>query len=355
MRIPDSCTYYKSDIKFCQSDIGNALENARERGMKKTRKPFIDVNGDMCTPYMQGRSSMPRMGRRQFLVSAGMTTAAVATAQEHGAANRAWDCLAEVRKYRKIDCHNHIFLSPRVTPRALLEAADRLHIERITISRPLGDTPEGFRESNNMILAAMREFPKRFLGQCFLNPAYPTEAMEEMKRCMGLGMVGLGELYTQVKINDPLYYPIIEKCIETKASILMHARADLGMLRPGYRNEAPPATSRASDFVEIARRYPEAILIHGHIGGGGDWEYMCKTLRAAPTVYLDTSGSVTDEGMIDFAVRCLGAERLLFATDVNFESGVGKILAAGLTDRQRRMIFFENYQKILRRRGIDAD
>ncbi len=271
------------------------------------------------------------------------------------AASRAWDCLAEIRKYRKIDCHNHIFLAPRVTPRAVIEAADRLHIERVAISRPVGDTPDGFRESNDMILAAMREFPKRFLGQCFLNPAYPREAMEEMKRCMDLGMAGLGELYTQVKINDPLYYPFIEKCIELKAPILMHARADLGMLRPGYRNEAPPATSRASDFAAAARRYPEAILIHAHIGGGGDWEYMCKTLRSAPTVYLDTSGSVTDTGMIDFAVRYLGVERLLFATDENFESGVGKILAARLTEQQRRMIFFDNYNRILRGRGLDAN
>ena len=295
------------------------------------------------------------MGRRQFLASAGMVPAGAAMAQERNAATRAWDCLAEARKYRKIDCHNHILLSPRVTPRAVIEAADRLYIERIAISRPLGDKPEGFRESNDMILSAMREFPKRILGQCFLNPAYPTEAMDEMKRCMDLGMVGLGELYTQVKINDPLYYPIIEKCIEMKAPILMHARADLGMLRPGYRNEPPPETSRASDFVEAARRYPEAILIHAHIGGGGDWEYMCKTLRAAPTVYLDTSGSVTDEGMIDFAVRCLGVKRLLFATDENFESGVGKILAARLTDQQRRMIFFVNYNNILRGRGLHAD
>jgi predicted TIM-barrel fold metal-dependent hydrolase len=179
--------------------------------------------------------------------------------------------------------------------------------------------------------------------------------MDEMKRCMDRGMVGLGELYTQVKINDPLYYPFIEKCIEMKAPILMHARADLGMLRPGYRNEAPPETSRASDFVEAARRYPEAILIHAHIGGGGDWEHMCKTLRAAPTVYLDTSGSVTDEGMIDFAVRYLGVERLLFATDINFESGVGKILVANLTDQQCRAIFFDNYNNILRKRGLHAN
>jgi predicted TIM-barrel fold metal-dependent hydrolase len=287
------------------------------------------------------------LSRRLFVASASLAAAGTAAVP-------AWDALAEVRKYRKIDSHNHVFLSPRQTPRAVVEAADRLSIERLVVSLPRGDTPEGFRAANDTVLKAMKEYPDRLLGQCFLNPAYPREAMDEMSRCMDLGMVGLGELYTQVKINDQLYYPFIEKSIEMKAPILMHARADLGLLRPGHRTEAPPTTSVASDFVEAARRYPEAILIHGHIGGGGDWEYMCKTLRDCPTVYIDTSGSVSDEGMIDFALRYLGPERLLFATDLNFESGVGKILAANLTEQQRRMIFFDNYNSILRKRGLHA-
>lgn len=284
--------------------------------------------------------------RRAFLASAGFAAAAPAAP--------AWDGLAEIRKYRKIDSHCHVMLSRGHTARAIVEAADRLHVERMAISLPRGATPEGFRESNDIILKAMKEFPDRFLGQCFLNPAYPRQAMEEMKRCMDLGMVGLGELYDQVKIHDPRYDAFIEKSIEMKAPILMHARGDLGLIRPNYRLDAPTTTSAPSDFVAAAKRYPEAILIHAHIGGGGDWENMCKTLQDSPSVYVDTSGSVTDEGMIDFALRYLGPERLLFATDLNFESGVGKILAANLTEARRRMIFFDNYNNILRKRGLHA-
>jgi predicted TIM-barrel fold metal-dependent hydrolase len=55
--------------------------------------------------------------------------------------------------------------------------------------------------------------------------------------------------------------------------------------------------------------------------------------------------------MVDFAVRCLGARRLLFATDLSFESGVGKVLAARLTEAERRQIFFDNFNEILRKRG----
>jgi len=92
------------------------------------------------------------------------------------------------------------------------------------------------------------------------------------------------------------------------------------------------------------------MLICAHIGGGGDWEWQVKTLREAPSVYLDTSGSVIDQGMIERAVRDLGAGRLLFATDMNLCRGVGKLLDARITAAQRRRIFGENFLKILARR-----
>lgn len=293
---------------------------------------------------------MSKMNRRSFLTS---VSAAPALAGWRPAANSSpvYDVPAAIRRYRKLDSHNHIFDEPR----KVIAAADRLEIEKVAISVPITDprrevTPDVFRTCNDRVLKAMKDFPGRFLGQCYINPHYQREALEEISRCLDAGMIGLGELYTQVRINDPQYFPVFEKCIELKAPVMCHG----GMGRKDYRNPDIPGTSRADDFVEAARRYPEAMLIYGHIGGGGDWEFACKTLRSAPTVFADTSGSVTDEGEVDFAVRYLGVRRLLFATDMNFETGVGKILAAQLTEEERRQIFFDNFNEILRKRSNHA-
>jgi predicted TIM-barrel fold metal-dependent hydrolase len=97
------------------------------------------------------------------------------------------------------------------------------------------------------------------------------------------------------------------------------------------------------------------MIIHGHIGGGGVWEYACKVLRDAPSIYVDTSGSVCDEGMLDMAIQYIGVERLLFATDVNFESGVGKIMWANLNEVERKKIFFDNFNNILKKAGNHVD
>ena len=105
------------------------------------------------------------------------------------------------------------------------------------------------------------------------------------------------------------------------------------------------------DFVRAARLYPEAMLIEAHIGGGGDWEWAIAQLRDAPSVYLDTSGSVIDEGMVERAVRELGADRLLFGTDMTMEGGVGKIAGADLSDDEKEQIFWRNTKGILDRRG----
>ena len=117
------------------------------------------------------------------------------------------------------------------------------------------------------------------------------------------------------------------------------------------RDPTRPGASNALDFVAIGRRFPEAMIIYGHIGGGGDREYVCKILRDAPTIYATYQWERDHEGMVDFAVRCLGVKRLLFATDLSFETGVGKVLAARLTEAERRRIFFENLNDILRAGG----
>ena len=61
---------------------------------------------------------------------------------------------------------------------------------------------------------------------------------------------------------------------------------------------AQPKTSDSLDFCWLSARYPELILILGHVNGGGDWEWAIKGLRDCPHVYLDTSGSVLENDTI---------------------------------------------------------
>ena len=251
----------------------------------------------------------------------------------------------------RIDCHNHCSVGIKRWPDVgdVVENMQRLDIRQTCCSHPITGSPTdptAVRRGNDDVLAAMERYPDVVLGQCHVNPGYVREAQDEITRCVvDHGMVGV-KLYYQYRINEPVQFPIIERCIDLGVHILMHAAHPTAP----ETLAAQPRVSSGEHFADVARRYPEAMLICAHIGGGGDWEWQLKALREAPSVYLDTSGSVIDQGMIERAVRDLGAGRLLFATDMNLCRGVGKLLDARITAAQRRRIFGGNFLRILARR-----
>ena len=72
-------------------------------------------------------------------------------------------------------------------------------------------------------------------------------------------------------------------------------------------------------------------------------------------MYLDASGSNNVANMIDFAMKYIGEDRLLFGCDNSFYQGVGHMFSAKLTDTQRKKIFFDNYNSILKKSGRNVD
>ena len=264
--------------------------------------------------------------------------------------------MKEVLKYRKIDAHAHVD-EANYKVEVNLDYADRLGIEKLMISdflRPHTEgPPDDFRTRNNFVIKCMKEHPDRFIGTVILNPKYQKESLEEIDRCRDAGMIGLGELYNQVKINDPLYYPIIEKCIDINWNIMMHS--PIGHSRVALNPGEPKNISLPEDFADVAKRYPEAMFQFAHIAGGIDWEYACKVLKDCPNVFVGTAGSNNEANMIDFAMKYIGEDRLVFGCDYGFYQGVGHIFSAKLTDAQRKKIFFENISKRLKKGGLNVN
>ena len=259
------------------------------------------------------------------------------------------------RGLRKIDAHNHVFGAVHRTNadwsevEAMMEAAEWLGIETVCCSRPivagvLVDIAT-VREANDSIIAAMKRYPRRLAGYCFVQPGNGAAALDEIERCLDAGMIGV-KLYNQFKYTDPVVFPIAERCVARKIIFLGHS----GHVTDARTQQAQPRISDAADFAELSRRYPELALVLGHINGGGDWEWTIRALRECPNVHVDTSGSVLEADTIGRCVRELGHRRLLFATDMVMEGGVGKVLSAALTNEQREDVFWRNMQRLLDRR-----
>lgn len=309
--------------------------------------------------------SPSRLPRRGFLragaagaaglMLAGGTAAAAAVVPGPRPEPAAEPLPAGWRAWRKIDAHNHLFSlvhRPGVgwdEVDRLLAAADLLGITRLCCSRPvvagvLADA-ETVRDSNDAILAAMRRHPDRISGYAFVQPGLGRAALDEIDRCLDAGMIGV-KLYNQFNYADPVLHPVAERCVARGVPFLGHS----GHVTDPRVRALQPRISDAADFGVLARRYPELMLILGHLTGGGDWEWTLRELRECPGVFLDTSGSVLEDDSVGRAVRELGVERVLFATDAVMEGGVGKVLGAALTPAERSAVFHGNLERLLARR-----
>lgn len=219
-----------------------------------------------------------------------------------------------------------------------VEGSKKLGFDKIVCSIPLPADPkvppEDFICANNVAKIAMDRHPGFIEGMAFVNPGYFREASAEVRRCVeDLGMRGV-KLYHHYFIDEPVLFPLVETCIDLDVPILMHA----GKACNAKMHAEQPRLSGGVEFASIAKRYPEATFLQGHIGGGGDWQWHLNVLEDVPNVYLDISGSVYDSPMIEHCVKQLGAERLLFATDESLFSSVGKILGANISEQDKKTI-----------------
>ena len=307
------------------------------------------------------------INRRKFLTDTSLTAAGlllgntlIGCTSSGKSEISSYDLMKEVMKYRKIDAHDHYGLSG-VGPGTLerqIDIAERMGIETLSISRPVTrgiGTPKEFIEYNNIILSAVKQYPKRFIGFFSVNPVHQKESLEEIKRCVDQGMAGY-KGYFQVKVNSPLYYPIIEKLIDLKMICFMHAECQLGVggYRMKYDIEDKPNATIPEDMVEAAKRYPEAMFQWAHIASG-DFEYICKCIKDYPNIFVDVSGSNNDEKQVDVCIEQLGEDRIFFGSDGSYYQAVGKILASNATEEQREKIFFNNYNSILKKGGHNVD
>ena len=256
--------------------------------------------------------------------------------------------------YTWIDVHNHVWMGPgRDTEKEkewidnTLKACDALNIEIICVSKPHTSDqfvrPDVVKNCNDRVLDAMK-ISGRFRGFCFVNPGWAKDACEEIRRCHDLGMVGV-KLYHHYFMNDPAQTAVCELAGKLGMPILMHA----GKAMDARSLAAQPRLSNATHMIEAAERFPQTTFIQGHIGGGGDWEWNIRALEKSPeNLYVDISGSVHDAGIVRKLIDAIGPGRVLFATDMTYEGSVGKLLDAGVTDAERRMIARDNALRIMK-------
>ena len=133
--------------------------------------------------------------------------------------------------------------------------------------------------------------------------------------------------------------PLFEFAAARKAIVLTHSSEQ---------------NSLCEDFVPWANRFPEVKLILAHIGCGwdGDVTHQVRAIQKSQhgNVFADTSSARSImPNLIEWAVKEVGAERVLFGTDTPLYSTAmqrARIDHADLSDADKRLILRDNAVKL---------
>lgn len=259
------------------------------------------------------------------------------------------DTAPVIPRIRIWDAHSHLHMVPGDTPEAraehLIRAADRMGVERVVLSQgyctEFHPTAELIRLENDRVLRAVRRLPDRIFGSVFLSPAFPEFSLAEFDRCVRDGpMVGIGEIEADRRCTVPEMDPIVRRAASMQVPILHHT---------WMRTEGNlPGESSPADLVQLAARHPDVNFICAHTGG--NWERGIRAIAAQKNVYAEVAGFDPTAGVLEMAVRELGAERVIYGSDVggrSFASQIAKVVGADIPPAAMELVLGGNLRRLL--------
>jgi hypothetical protein len=247
------------------------------------------------------------------------------------------------------DCHGHLgahpdFPSVKHTAEEMIQVMDLLHIEVLAITSTLAcynDCPRG----NAEVAEALKQYPQRFRGYVTVNPSPEGQALSELDRWSYFHRPPLIKFHPDLHkypVHGPKYRPVWDYANQTRALVLVHtwdSDPNCGALLLG----------------PIAREFPQVKILLGHSGvTWRGYEQSFEVAKAAPNTFLDITGSQSHRTIIERAVACLGAGRVLFGSDLPYleaAMALGRVLSARISDAEKEQILSKNFLRLLEEGG----
>ncbi|MBC8585411.1 amidohydrolase family protein [Youxingia wuxianensis] len=251
-----------------------------------------------------------------------------------------------MNKPKIVDLHGHLgkwfnFSTPAHTTRDIVADMDRCGIDKMVVSHLsaiTGETSYG----NQRMLEEIASFPGRLYGYVGINPHYSEDMREQLAACWGKkGVVGL-KLHPQnnsYSILASKCQPVFEFADKMGCPVLAHIWGG----------------KEAMESRKIALRYPHMIFLMGHCGGPDAYREAVEAAKGVPNLMLDLTSSYMMEGMLEWMVDQVGAQQILFGSDIPFydaKHAVGRIVYSRLADAQKEKILFLNALDILKQAGV---
>jgi 2,3-dihydroxybenzoate decarboxylase len=238
------------------------------------------------------------------------------------------------------------------------------------------------RESNDILVDAIRKNPTRFAGLAALAPHDPKRAVPEMERAINqLGLNGfiINSHTAGEYLDEEKYWPILEAAEALDRPIYIHPRNlpddasrpfdkyGLGGASWGFAVETGTHGMRLM-HSGVFDRFPKLKIVLGHMGEGIPYfiyrfDHMYQkahdnwgtgNLKEKPSFYLKRNMMITTSGMftdpvLRYCIEVLSADNIMFAADYPYQSNreAGLFMdAAKISETDRVKIYSGNAERV---------
>ncbi len=238
---------------------------------------------------------------------------------------------------RIIDVHSHVGSDQRYLLNGnvdyIVKVMDIYGICKCFISA-VQSLIQNYKEGNKVVLSAIQKYPDKFLGLVSVNPYYEDEAINELRKYIALGFVGvkLHPVYFNIPMTDELTYKVLEEIEKLRVPAMIHSY------------------DGGKEVEKVAKDFPNLTIVMYHMGGAL-WKEGIMRVKRLDNVFVEISSSVSDIGMVEMAVKELGYERVLFGVDMPYLDpavALGKVLGANISKEAKEAILCENALKLLK-------
>ena len=236
------------------------------------------------------------------------------------------------------DVHGHVGASggaqfTNYDATGMIHTMDRLGVDAICVSSQASFFSD-WEFGNAETAAACAQYPGRIFGYATPNPFYEDCGLcpyfEKEQGFRGIKIHGAAQGGTPE--NDLRYHHAFELAQQRGLPVLFHAWE-------------PGEILRAAD---VARQYPCCKVILGHAGMTAPDAAM-EVCRTYENIFCDIAISMTIDGAIEALVDKVGADRVLYGSDMSFfdcTQTIGKLALATLSDDVKEMILGKNAKAI---------
>lgn len=251
-----------------------------------------------------------------------------------------------------IDMHTHIgdyanFYMPDTSLERLFSIYDRCHIRCCIVSHIAGLFSHNYEYANKKTSEVVDAYRGKIFGYAIYDPHYPETSLADVRRYVhrrgfcGVKIYPSGHAYP---LDGDAYVPLWELATKEDVRILSHT------WDPNPKSTDPfdwdSLYAQPILLSSVAERYPDLKIVMAHTGGHYDGNRQAIAMaKKHKNLFVDICGEPIDFGFVEWVVREIGADKIMYGSDQNWidpRAMIGRVLAASISPEDREKILFRN-------------